>query len=60
MEINSQKIEGIFELINEPKINIKNFNINGFRYLKNYGKLKIILNYLFNFYYAFIDDKEKR
>ena len=59
MEINSKKIEGVFELINEPKINIKNFNIYKFGYLKNYGKLSIILNYLFNFYYAFIDNKEK-
>ncbi len=59
MEINSKKIESVFELINEPKINIKNFNINGFGYLKNYGKITIILNYLFNFYYAFIDNKEK-
>ncbi|WIH88497.1 hypothetical protein [Brachyspira pilosicoli] len=59
MDINSKKIEGVFELINEPKINIKNFNINRFGYLKNYGELSIILNYLFNFYYAFIDNKEK-
>ncbi|MEI0558605.1 hypothetical protein [Brachyspira intermedia] len=59
MEINSKKIEGVFELINEPKINIKKFNIYKFGYLKNYRKLNIILNYLFNFYYAFIDNKEK-
>ncbi|WP_416487795.1 hypothetical protein [Brachyspira hyodysenteriae] len=59
IEINSKKIEGVFELINEPKINIKKFNIYKFGYLKNYRKLIIILNYLFNFYYAFIDDKEK-
>ncbi len=59
MDINSKKIEGVFELINEPKINIKNFNIYKFGYLKNYRKLSIILNYLFNFYYAFIDNKEK-
>ncbi|WIH90769.1 hypothetical protein NEI02_02135 [Brachyspira pilosicoli] len=59
MDINSKKIEGVFELINEPKINIKNFNINRFGYLKNYGELSIILSYLFNFYYAFIDNKEK-
>lgn len=60
MDINSKKIEGVFELINEPKINIKNFNICGFRYLKNYTQsMIIILNHLFNFYYAFIDNKEK-
>ena len=59
MNINSKKIEGFFELINEPKINIKKFNIYKFGYLKNYGKLNIILNYLFNFYYAFIENKEK-
>ena len=59
MDINSKKIEGVFELINEPKINIKNFNINRFGYLKNYGELSIILSYLFNFYYAFIENKEK-
>ena len=59
MEINSQKIEGVFELINEPKINIKKFNIYKFGYLKKYGELSIILSYLFNFYYAFIDNKEK-
>ncbi|MDA0080249.1 hypothetical protein [Brachyspira hyodysenteriae] len=59
IEINSKKIEGVFELINEPKINIKKFNIYKFGYLKNYRKLIIILNYLFNFYYAFIDNKEK-
>ena len=59
MEINSKRIEGVFELINEPKINIKKFNIYKFGYLKNYRKLNIILNYLFNFYYAFIDNKEK-
>ena len=59
MEINSKKIEGVFELINEPKINIKKFNIYKFVYLKKYGELSIILSYLFNFYYAFIDNKEK-
>ena len=59
MDINSKKIEGVFELINEPKINIKKFNIYKFGYLKNYGELSIILSYLFNFYYAFIDNKEK-
>ncbi|WP_157150401.1 hypothetical protein [Brachyspira sp. SAP_772] len=59
IKINSKKIEGVFELINEPRINIKNFNIYKFGYLKNYRKLTIILNYLFNFYYAFIDNKEK-
>ena len=59
MEINSKRIEGVFELINEPKINIKKFNIYKFGYLKNYGELSIILSYLFNFYYAFIDNKEK-
>ena len=59
MNINSKKIEGVFELINEPRINIKNFTIYKFGYLKNYRKLNIILNYLFNFYYAFIYNKEK-
>ncbi|WP_028329967.1 hypothetical protein [Brachyspira alvinipulli] len=59
MDINSKKIEGVFELIDEPKINIKKFNIYKFGYLKNYGELSVILSYLFNFYYVFIDNKEK-
>ncbi|MEI0549668.1 hypothetical protein R4K89_05055 [Brachyspira intermedia] len=59
IEINSKRIEGVFELINEPRINIKKFNIYKFGYLKKYGELSIILSYLFNFYYTFIDNKEK-
>ena len=60
MDINSKRIEGVFELIDEPKINIKNFDIAGFVYLKNYTSLTIIIiNHLFNLYYAFIDNKEK-
>ncbi|ELV06155.1 hypothetical protein H263_05907, partial [Brachyspira hampsonii 30599] len=54
-------IEGVFEIINQPQINIKNFHICGFKYLKTYsiGITVTILNHLFNFYYAFIDNKEK-
>ena len=60
MDINSKRIEGVFELINEPKINIKKFDIAGFVYLKNYTELTtIIIKHLFNLYYAFIDNKEK-
>ena len=60
IDINSKITNGVFELINDPKINIKNFHICGFRYLKNYTQsMIIILNHLFNFYYAFIDNKEK-
>ncbi|MBW5390482.1 hypothetical protein E6A51_09845, partial [Brachyspira hampsonii] len=57
ININGKKIEGIFEIINEPKINIKNFHICGFKYLKTYNKgiTVTILNHLFNFYYAFIE-----
>ncbi|MBW5395095.1 hypothetical protein, partial [Brachyspira hampsonii] len=61
IDINGEILEGIFEIINEPKINIKNFHICGFKYLKTYNKgiTVTILNHLFNFYYAFIDNKEK-
>ena len=61
MEINGKRIEGIFEIINEPKINIKNFHVCGFKYLKTYsrGIIVTILNHLFNFYYVFIDNREK-
>ncbi|MEI0516353.1 hypothetical protein [Brachyspira murdochii] len=59
MYINGKKIEGIFEIINKPKINIKKFHICGFKYLKTKGLTVTILNHLFNFYYPFIDNKEK-
>ena len=59
MYINGKKIEGIFKIINEPKINIKKFNICGFKYLKTNGLTVTILNHLFNFYYASIANKEK-
>ncbi|OEJ16206.1 hypothetical protein BFL38_12295 [Brachyspira hampsonii] len=62
MYINGKKIiEGIFEIIDKPKINIKKFHICGFKYLKtnDRGLTVTILNHLFDFYYAFIDYKEK-
>ncbi|ASJ22032.1 hypothetical protein BHAMNSH16_10475 [Brachyspira hampsonii] len=61
ININGKIIEGVFEIINQPQINIKNFHICGFKYLKTYsiGITVTILNHLFNFYYAFIDNKEK-
>lgn len=61
MYINGKKVEGIFEIINNPKINIKNFNICGFKFLKtnDRGMTVTILNHLFNFHYPFIDNKDK-